>query len=316
MRFVRVLVVVALILSLFGNFVLYTKYRSSRAIFSVNGDGVSRRDIDNHLEQQAGPNVKAQFVERILVNQEAKKLGVAPTQAEIDDEYNRRREENWQFARQVDFNPWIGGEAKKQIQQEYAKIRILAKDVPVTEEEMQEEYRQNPARYDTPAKAKTNLAVVLNSGVIGDIKQLLEKKDPPVSPSVIMTQYRTGVTFLGHENKFTFLQPHGNTKVNAEIFKMKKDDVKQFPPGEFARQGAKAIIVRMLEVTPGKKADLNDAKTKEKLRISVAARRWKPWQEKLSELWANATFTSENQEDKKNIEMVMFPDRARAEEKK
>lgn len=316
MRFVRVLVVVALILSLFGNFILYTKYRSSRAIFSVNGEGVSRRDIDSQLEQQAGPNVKALFVERLLVNQAAKKEGVAPTDAEVEDEFNRRREENWQFARQVEGYPWLAGEAKKQIRQEYAKIRLLAKKVPVTEEEIQEAYRQEPSKYDTPNKAKANLAVVLNASLIGDIKQLLEKKEPAVSPTVIMQQYRTGVAFLGYNNEFTFLQPLGNAKVNAEIFKMKKGQVKQFPAGEFARQGAKAILVRMVEVIPGKKADLNDPKTKEKLKMQVASRRWQPWQEYLSDLWANAAFTSEDPNDKKNIEMVLFPAAARAEASK
>lgn len=313
MRFVRVLVVVALILSLFGNFILYTKYRSSRAIFTVNGEGVSRRDIDSQLEQQAGPNAKALFVERLLVNQAAKKEGVMPTDQEVEDEFNRRREEDWQFARRVEGYPWLAGEAKKQIRQDYAKVRLLAKEVPVTEEEMQEEYRQNPARYDTPNKARAHLAIVLNAAVTNDIKQLLEKKEPQVSPTVIMSQYRSAVTFLGHENVYTFRQPLGNPQISAEVFKMKKGQVKQFPTGEFAKSGAKAILVRMLEVIPGKKADLNDPKTKEKLRMQVAARRWKPWQEYLSKLWADATFTSEDPNDKKHIEMVLFPAAAQAE---
>lgn len=316
MRFVRVLVVLALILSVLGNVLLYTKFNSKRAIFSVNGEGVSRRDLDNHLEQQGGIPAKAQFVERMLVSQEAKAQGVLPTTQEVEDEYNKRREENWQFARQVEFNPWIAGEAKKQIQQDLAKIRLLAKDVPVTEEDMQEEYRQNAARYDTPQKAKVNLAVIMNAGLVGDIKQMLSKKDPPFSPADILSQYRTGVTFLGHNNVFTFLQPFGKSQVNADVFKLKKGDVRQFPPGEFARQGAKAILVRMQEVIPGKKADLNDAKTKEKLRFSVASRRWAPWQEKLSKLWAAAKFNSENPDDKRSIEAALFPEQARAEQSK
>lgn len=316
MRFLRILAVVALIASLGLNFILYTKYRSGRAIFTVNGEGVSRKDIDSQLEQQAGPNVKAQFVQRILVNQEAKRQGVVPTQQEVEDEFNRRREDNWQFARQVDLNPWIAGESKKQIHEDLSKLRIMVKGVPVTPDEMQEEYRQNPARYDTPNKAKTNLAVVTDASVINDIKQLLEKKDPPVSPTVIMNQYRNKVIFIGHDNLFIFQQPLGNNKINAEIFKMEKDQVRQFPAGEFARAGAKAILVRMQEKIPGKKADVNDAKTKEKLQISVASRRWSPWQETLVKLWDGAAFTSEDPNDKRQIEMVLFPDRARAEASK
>ena len=316
MRFLRILVVVALIASLGLNFILYTKYRSGRAIFTVNGEGISRKDLDRQLEQERGPNVKAQFVERILVNQEAKRQGVVPTQQEVEDEFNLRRDMDWQFARRVDMNPWLAGEAKKQIHGELSKLRIMVKGVPVTPDEMQEEYRQTPARYDTPNKAKTNLAIVTDASVIGDIKQLLEKKDPPVSPTVIMNQYRNKVTFLGHDNINIFQQPFGNSKVNTEIFKMQKNEVRQFPAGEFARAGAKAILVRMQEKIPGKKADLNDPKTKEKLQIAIASRRWSPWQEKLVKLWDEASFTSEDPNDKRNIEMVLFPDRARAEASK
>lgn len=309
MRIVRVLLIVALIISVLGNVILWAKYGNRRSVVMVNDTGISKRDIDDYLLQQAGPNVKATMVQRMLVEQEAKSKGVAPSEADINEEYNLQKETNFRFAQEVNSNPWIASEAKRRIAEQIGKIRLLTKDVPVGEEEIKEEYAAAPARYDTPNKAKVHLAVVTDPNKVNEIKQLMSS-NPPVSPTVIMQQYRTAVAFLGDENKFTFVQPFGNQQ-NKEVFRLKPNEVKVFPPVEFAKMGAKAILIRMLEVIPGKKADLNDPKTKEKVRIQVAARRAKPWQEYFSTLWANSKVTTENPQDLKNMEMIYFPERAR-----
>ena len=310
MRIVRVLLIVALIISVLGNVILWAKYGNRRAVVTVNGAGISKRDIDDYLLQQAGPTVKATMVQRALIDQEAKAKGVLPTQADIDEEFNLQKETNFRFAQEVNANPWIGGEAKRRIAEQISKIRLLTKDVPVTDEELKEEYTSAAARYDIPNKAKVHLAIVTDPNKVNEIKQLMSS-NPPVSPTVIMQQYRTVVAFLGDENKFTFVQPFGMPQ-NKEVFAMKPNAVKVFPPAEFAQMGAKAILIRMLEVIPGKKANLNDPKIKEKLRIQVAARRAKPWQEYFSTLWANSKVTTENPQDVKNMEMIYFPERAQA----
>jgi hypothetical protein len=316
MRFVRVIVVLALIGSLGLNVIAVTKWRSRRPILTVNGQSLTKKDIDDYLEQQAGPNVKAVLVQRILIEQEAKRLGVWPSDADVEEAYVALREANWQVARQIMNNPWQANETKANIRYNLAQQRILTKDVPVTEEEIKEEYNTNAARYDTPNKARVNLALVLNEGQFSDIKQLMQKKNPPVSPSVIMQNYRGGVVFLGYDNIYTFGQALNNPKDNAIIFGMKPGDVKDFPPQEFGRMGAKRIIVRMDKIEPGKKANMNDPKIKDRIRMAVAARRAKPWSEYLSGLWANVKFESENPDDKKNVEMLLFPERARAEASK
>lgn len=309
MRIVRVLLIVALIISVLGNVILWAKYGNRRSVVTVNGTGISKRDIDDYLLQQAGPNVKATMVQRMLVEQEAKAKGVLPSQADIDEEFNLQKEMDFRFAQQVNANPWVAGESKRQLGERIAKIRLLTKDVPVADEEIKEEYAGAATRYDTPNKAKVHLAVITDPSKVNEIKQLMTS-NPPVSPTVIMQQYRTAVAFLGDENKFTVAQPFG-TLQSKEVFAIKPNEVKVFPPGEFAKMGAKAILIRMLEVTPGKKADLNDPKTKEKVRIQVAARRAKPWQEYFSTLWANSKVTTENPQDLKNMEMIYFPERAR-----
>ena len=123
-----------------------------------------------------------------------------------------------------------------------------------------------------------------------------------------MQNFRGAVVFIGNENTFTFTQAYGTTQ-NKAIFDMKPNQVLQVPPGEFAKMGAKAIFVRLTKIEPGKKADLKDKKTKERIQLQVAAQRAKPWQEHLSKLWSSSKIDTENPQDKKYIETIFFPDR-------
>ncbi len=317
MRFAKVLLILLVVFSIGLNVILYAKVKNRHPLFTINGDGLTKKDMDDYLEQQAGPKVKAVMAQRILVDQEAKKQGVTPSEKDIDEEFEKQKELNWQFAQSINSNPWLAGEARKQIGMELAVRKIRTKGVAVSDDEIKEEYNSNAALYDTPNKARTELAIILDASHVDDVRQLLEK---PVSPAVIMQQFparltaegQSGVYFIGNDNKVTFTQPFGNASANAGIFGLKPNAVKVLPPQEFARQGAKALVVRMLEIVPGKKADLNDPKIKEKITTAIALRRSKPWQEYLSTLWANTKFESEDPADKRLVENLLFPERARA----
>ena len=309
MRYFRGLVVL-LVISLAVNVIVYAKFRGSRPLIQVNGEGFSKRDLDNYLEGQAGETVKAQMTERMLTEQAAAKQGVSPTAKEVDDEYNTQRELNWQFAMKVDREPWAANAEKEQIRQELSKQRLRTKSVAVTDDEIKQEYDSRPSFYDAPNKATANLALVQEASIINDVRQLLSTK-PPVDPATIREKFMPYVAFIGAKNVFTFVQPLGQSSVFKEVFAMKPGDVLQLPPTpEFTQRGIKAMLVRLIGITPGHKADLNDPATRSKIRTNVALRRSKPWQEVLSELWSAATFESEDPRDKTYIEQQLFPERA------
>ena len=134
-----------------------------------------------------------------------------------------------------------------------------------------------------------------------------------VSPSVIMDTYRKGVVFIGNNYILTLVQ-HAGMNENAPIFNMKPNEVKELPAEQsLAAQGAKKMIVKLKDIIPGKKADLNDKKTHDLIRMAVAAKRALPVQQVLGDLWANCKFESEDANDKRNIEMQMFPEHIRGE---
>jgi hypothetical protein len=104
---------------------------------------------------------------------------------------------------------------------------------------------------------------------------------------------------------FTFVQPFG-TKQNAQIFAMKDGQVQIFPPDVFAQAGAQKLLIRLIDIKLGSKADLNDKKTHEKLREAVAAKRAKPSLEYLNKIWGDgANFKSEDARDKQIINQYL-----------
>lgn len=155
-----------------------------------------------------------------------------------------------------------------------------------------------------------------DSDNLDNIKQLMEKG---ISTASIQQNYPKDVFFLGDNtiadngtnitNLFIVRQPLGSQQGKA-IFDLKPGTVAVLPAGEFATQGFKNAIVRMVKVVPGHKADLNDPKTHELIRMVVAQKRATNPKEYMLKLWEAADFRSEDPNDKKYIDS-MFRDQAK-----
>jgi hypothetical protein len=310
MRLLRPLIVLVLVLSLVFNVVFWMRYRNKKTIFTLNNEAVTRADMDDYLEKQFGPTYKAMMAQRLLIDQEARSKGVAPTEAEVNDEFALKKELDWQFASRIATSPWLADESKQEIKQQLEQQKLLAADISVTDEEVREEYNAHASLYDTPSKAHTEVAAVLNEIHLEDIRKLMDHNDPPVGPRTIMQMYPREVIFIGDDEKFTFVQAF-NTQMNKDVFTMGPREVKVMLPGDLGQQGARRLVVKLLDITPGKKADLNDPKTLNRIKMNVALRRTRPASEMLASLWAKARFESADQGDKAQIERMFFPEQAK-----
>jgi hypothetical protein len=309
MRLLKPLIVLVLILSLFFNVVFWMNYRNQKTIFKLNGESVTRADMDAYLEKQFGPTYKAMMAQRLLIDQEARRKGIAPSDTEINDEFTLKKELDWQFASRIATSPWLSDESRQEIKQQLEQQKLLAQDISVTEEEVREEYNAHPSLYDTPAKAHTQVAAILNEIHLEDIRKLMERNDPPIGARTIMQMYPREVIFIGDDDKFTFVQAY-NTEMNKDVFTMSPHEVKVMLPGDLGQQGARRLVVKMLDVMPGKRADLNDNKTLNRIKMNVALRRTRPASEMLASLWSVAKFESADQGDKAQIERMFFPEQA------
>ncbi len=312
MRLLKPIMVFVLLISLALNAVFWMRYRNKKTIFTLNSESVTRADMDDYLEKQFGPTYKAMMVQRMLIDQEARKQGVSPSEQDVTDEYNLKRELDWQFASRIATSPWLAEESRQEIKQQLEQQKLLAKNVSVTEEEVKDEYNAHPALYDAPSKAHTEVAAILNEVHMEDIRRLMEKNDPPVGPKTIMQMFPREVVYIGDDDKFTFVQAY-NTEMNKEVFTMIPREVKVMLPGDLGQQGARRLVVKMLDIFPGKKADLNDPKTLNRIKMNVAMRRTRPPAEMLANLWANAKFEGTDPGDRPQIERLFFPEQARTQ---
>ncbi|HLK56692.1 MAG TPA: hypothetical protein VKU00_09015 [Chthonomonadaceae bacterium] len=309
MRYVTPVIICLLVLSGIMNMILFLKYRAARTILSVNGQSVTKATMYGYLEQQYGPSFKAMMVRRLMIDQEAHAQGVAPTDDEVDEQFNRERELTWQFAKQLADNPWMAEEFKNQIREQQEQEALRAKDIPVTDEELKEEYATYPQRYDTPNKAHCLVAVILSEAHTEDIRRRMEQTAPPISPLSIRQEFPREVTFIGDNYRYTFLQAFG-TQDNQRIFTMTPKEVKVLDaPPELAQLGARKLIVRLEDNQVGHRADLNDPKIIQKLRHNVALRHARPYPELLSTLWAKARLDFDDPNDRVSVEHILFPER-------
>lgn len=310
---IRNLLIVALIASLAANLFMYQRFRNRRVYMSINGHNITQQDIYDYLVQDKGEAVKAILIERILIDDAAKEKNLVPSENEVIDRFNQEKEQNWQFARQMAVNAWLEPEYRARIRQSMELQRLMVADIPVTDDQIAEEYKARPAMYDTPAKAYCHMALLKPTANIDNVKQLMEKN---ITPLTIQANFGHELLFLG-ENKiddkdhcFIFFQPF-NTPQNATIFGLKPDQIIDIPPGQFQQEGFKRLIIKMLKIVPGKKADLNDKKTREKIRMNIAIKRAPDQQKFLLSLWDKAkdSFRSEDRNDKDYIEQLLAPDR-------
>jgi len=312
MRLLKPILGAALFVSILINVVLIYKVRGRRAIITVNGVPVTRTDMNNYLEQAYGPQYKASMVQRLLVDQEAHQQGVAPTDAEVQEEFDAKRELDWSYSQRLARAPWLLDEARAEIKLGNEEQHLLAKDIPVTDEEVRAEYQENPQIYDTPNKARCTVAAILNDARTEDVKKMLLSQAPPYSPATIAANYPHEVIFLGDNNHFTFAQPY-NTQYNAAVFAMAPKTVRVEPPGELAQLGAKKIIIRMDEIIPGRVADTTDPKVIKKIKLHVQLHRARPASELLAGLWQKANLVFDDQTDRTNTELLFFPDKSKSQ---
>ena len=306
MRFLRVFVPALLVISLAANLFMWLRWRKTRPIMTVNGQVVSEKDVVDHLEQEKGPVVKKDLVERILIDQQARKYRLVPSPDEVEAEFRDRRELSADFALQLATSPWFEGESKERIRMDLEQQQLRARDVQVTDDDIKDEYNRNPLAYDTPDRAHANLALIKDANIVPQIKQLLEKA---VSPVEIQRNFAGSVIFPGYKQVYTFQRVFG-TDPHAIVFNMKPNAVNQLSvTAQQQQKGIQGILVRLIEIVPGHKYDPNDARMKERIRLAVAAKRMKPFEEWLSSVWAETAFTSETEGDKQYIEALMFPDR-------
>lgn len=303
MRFMRIAVVLALIMSLVGNFILYNRVERRRAQMTINGEKITKRDYHDWLERHGGVQAQAALASYRLIMQAAKKDNLIPDDNEIEQELKNMADGDPRVAVTFDRQPWVRMEQKEKKQMEYALVDIAGKDVKVTPDELTSYFARNNGKWDIPDKVYVKAIQCTDAKTAENVAQLMSSsKGQNLQDIARQMAPRAGV--VGVDGTWALARATGQPSRDAQIqmlFECKPGDVKVLSSGN-AR-----FAVRVDKIIPGKKVTLDEVKPK--VMRAVKAMSATPAQEVLQKLWDQGEISTDPAEDKAQVEHVLFPQR-------
>jgi len=208
-----VLVTIVAIVSLLGNYLLYHRYSSQRPLFTVNGQVIRQKDLDDRLDYMYAVPMLRQMIYTDLVLQEAQKEGVMPTEADIEREYDQiNRTSPRLIVDQQKVDPTLAL-FKQGIRGQLALDNLRTKGVQVSDQEVEAYYQAHRAQFTLPTQASEIIVVAADEISAETAKRLLENN---VKPGVIADT--KGLRVIGINAQGAGLLPEavGQQLINAK----------------------------------------------------------------------------------------------------
>jgi hypothetical protein len=312
MRFVKVIIVLALVLSVVGNVLLYYRTARLRTQIVVNGKKITKKEYHDWLEQHYGEMTTAQMVKRELIMQAAEKANVLPQKAEVEELLADYKEQKPMEAAQMKFMPWKENDAREAIEIQLAVQNLTGNDVKVTDEDIKDFFEATAARWNIPTKIRTHAVVCTDPTTADRAEQLLAQLPPDQrwkNLNVLAEQLTPKAYLFAGDGKWTLRKPYDGPAdpiVNA-LAGMKPGDMKKFPMP--TGNGSTWILFILEKVEPGRKATLEAVKPK--VVRAFKQTRANPAQEYLRTLWDAAEVQTDPEGMKARVEQLILPERAR-----
>jgi len=220
--------------SIVGNVVLYERYSSHRTLFVVNGDAISRKDLDDRVDFLYSKELLRKMIWTKLVEQEATKKHCLPTDKDVKDAIAKIDRENptaTNAAREIDPTLTL---FKRALRAELAIRNLEVQDVHLTPAQVDEFYAKHKALFALPPQSQT-LAVVAQDSVACDVAKSLLAQG--VTTDVIAET--NGLKVVGRTIRLVGQLPG---PVSQQVLSLR--------PGEIGvyKLGKKFLVVKILSV--------------------------------------------------------------------
>lgn len=221
-------------------FFMYNKYSTSRPVVTINGEAITKKDLQDRTDYLYTDKLLRGMIWRKLIFQEAKKDNVMPTDADVQ-----------QTIAQLDrTTPSVVNEAKKsdpgldlfkeQIKADLALRNLRIKDVPLTDGEARAFYAKHKTQFSLPQQTKTTI-VIAGDAVDADAAQRMLHNG--VSLDTLAQQ--RGMAVIGVTGNFNGPPPDA---LKNTVMTMKLHDIRIVPLG--AQYGNQFAIVRADGIAP------------------------------------------------------------------
>lgn len=133
------------------------------ALATVNGEKITRGDLNEYMFSKIGKPVLSNMITETLIDQEAKKAGVSVTDADVDAELDKLIK-SYPSPEQFQFSLAQSGmsmdDFKDQIRTDLKIRKILEPTITITDEEIKKTYEENKERYATPEQVQASHILV------------------------------------------------------------------------------------------------------------------------------------------------------------
>jgi len=158
---------------------VWVLYNRQTAIAIVNGERITRKAFMDKLESSAGMQILQEMINDKLIAQEAKKAGIEVTDARIDEEMAKVKDN---LGDQYDYVLSMYGmtedSLRVSLKQNLLAYEISTKDVVVTDNQIEKEYKENPDYYKQPAQVKASHILVRTKeeaqAVLDELKKITD----------------------------------------------------------------------------------------------------------------------------------------------
>lgn len=166
---------------------------ANRVVATVNGEeirgaeyyrrmeflpGVGRFSGNRFAEMPPGFMTLDQLITERLILQLARKKGVFPTDLEVQQEVTFRTQDNPNFIKQTEEAGLTREDVNHQIRVDLAQFKLATFGVNVTDQEVEQQYRTQPARYTVPKRLKLRLIAVATDEAVRTVDADLAANKP------------------------------------------------------------------------------------------------------------------------------------------
>jgi foldase protein PrsA len=146
------------------------------SVASVNGESITRSEIDSHLEATAGDSALRQLIDYDLVMQKLKSEGLSVSDDQVNQQIEKMRKAN----PQIDEVIQVGGPRLEALQRreryETALNMLITKDVTVDDKALKAWFDKHHAYYDLPTRLRVGFLLSSSKERADTMETQLTKK--------------------------------------------------------------------------------------------------------------------------------------------
>ena len=214
------------VLSLACNVLLYMRYSSTRPLVTVGKEVITRKQYQDQLERQAGPQVLSKMVFDKMVTQAAVRDGVMPTPQYVDERIQDIQRRSPQILVPYAQDPAKMAEFRHDLQSGLALENLQIKDVALSPTQVAQYYAAHRNKFALPQQVQTTVVLTRSSLDTTTAVQLLKQNTPN---DVLARQPRLGVVGLNNVTMPKDLPGDLNKQISSFVHTAPVNGIRTFP---------------------------------------------------------------------------------------